>query len=227
MKVSVILTAYNRPDYLRQAIDSYMIQDYVDKELIIVNDGSTNDIYSVVKPYLVLYNVYYIEKRNVNVAHARNVGMKFATGDYVTCLDDDDMLYDAHSLSIRAEELNGADVVYTNAEDVSANGEHMKDVICEPVTKQGILSRDTIYMGTMMWEAGAIKVVGGFPEDIKFGEDWEFKIDCVHRLNVKPVNKKTLKYRRHSGNKSFIDRTANQVEWDTMINRCKKRYGVN
>jgi glycosyltransferase involved in cell wall biosynthesis len=227
VKVSVILTAYNRPDYLKQAIDSYMIQDYVDKELIIVNDGSDNDIYSVVKKYLKNDNVYYIEKKNVNVAHARNVGMLFATGDYVTCLDDDDMFYDAQSLSIRADALKESDVVYTDAEDISAGGEHMKDVMCGPITKQGILSRDTIYIGTMMWKSGAIKSVGGFPEDIRFGEDWEFKINCVYRLNVKPVNKKTLKYRRHSGNKSFIDRVANQVEWDTMINRCKKRYGVS
>jgi glycosyltransferase involved in cell wall biosynthesis len=89
--VSIIIPTYNRAHYLRQAIDSALAQTFQDREVIVVDDGSTDDTREVVASYegQVRYEYTY----NGGCAHARNVGMAVAKGEYLTFLDSDDLVY--------------------------------------------------------------------------------------------------------------------------------------
>ena len=89
--VSVIIPTYNRADLITQAIDSVLQQTYPDFELIVVDDGSTDDTESVVRAYG--DRVRYVRTQNGGTGHARNVGMQHASGRYLTFLDSDDLLY--------------------------------------------------------------------------------------------------------------------------------------
>ena len=90
-RVSIIIPTYNRAHYLRQAIDSALAQTCRDREVIVVDDGSTDETREVVASYdgQVRYEYTY----NGGCAHARNVGMSVANGEYLTFLDSDDLLY--------------------------------------------------------------------------------------------------------------------------------------
>ena len=93
IKVSVIIPIYNVQDYLQECLDTVCKQNEVDMEVILVNDGSTDDSLSVCKEYAQRKsNVIVINKENGGLSDARNVGTKAATGDYIFYLDSDDWL---------------------------------------------------------------------------------------------------------------------------------------
>ena len=91
MKVSVLIPTYNRRQYVVEAIESVLAQDYSDMEIIVVDDGSTDGTESALKPYL--SDIRLIRTENRGPASARNVGMAAARGEYIAWLDSDDLYY--------------------------------------------------------------------------------------------------------------------------------------
>jgi len=90
-RISVIITCYNYESYVAQAIESVLNQTYENIELIIVNDGSTDDSDKIIKEYVKRNpGIIYINQKNHGVVYTRNMGMEIASGDYLCCLDADD-----------------------------------------------------------------------------------------------------------------------------------------
>lgn len=91
--ISLIIPVYNVEKYLRECIDSVVNQNYDKLEIIIINDGSTDNSEEIIQEYLKKYqNIKYIKQENKGLSEARNVGIKYATGKYMMFLDSDDYL---------------------------------------------------------------------------------------------------------------------------------------
>jgi len=88
-KVSVIVPTYNRADRLERALNSIVSQTYQDFELIVVDDGSTDKTYQLMKSFPKAQ--YFYIKKNSGVSKARNVGLAFAKGELICFLDSDDL----------------------------------------------------------------------------------------------------------------------------------------
>lgn len=88
--VSVIITAYNHAKYLPDSINSVLIQTYKEIEVVVVDDGSTDDTEKVVADYS---SVKYIKQQSKGLAAARNTGIFNSEGDFLAFLDADDLLY--------------------------------------------------------------------------------------------------------------------------------------
>ena len=87
--VSVIIPTYNRANYLVQSLESVLAQTYRNLEVIVVNDGSTDETKATLEPYL--NRIAYIEKENGGKSSAVNLGLKHIRGEYVWVFDDDDI----------------------------------------------------------------------------------------------------------------------------------------
>jgi glycosyltransferase involved in cell wall biosynthesis len=87
--VSVIIPTYNRASYVTEAIDSVLVQTYADYEIIVVDDGSTDNTQDVLRPYL--DRIVYIYQPNAGVSAARNTGILAAKGEWIAFLDSDDI----------------------------------------------------------------------------------------------------------------------------------------
>ncbi|MBR1653887.1 MAG: glycosyltransferase [Clostridia bacterium] len=91
-KVSVIVPVYNVEKYIEKCLNSLVNQTLQDIEIIIVNDGSTDNSETIIKKYIQNNheNIKYVTKTNGGLSDARNYGMKYATGEYIAFLDSDD-----------------------------------------------------------------------------------------------------------------------------------------
>lgn len=124
MKVSLIIPVYNVRDYLRKCLDSVAAQTYRDLEVVIVNDGSTDDSLEIVLEYTAKhpnFQCYTIENRGLG--GARNYGMEHASGEYILFLDSDDYIAaDTVEVLVNAAQENGSDIVVCNCCDVREDG---------------------------------------------------------------------------------------------------------
>lgn len=86
--ISIVIPCYKQAHFLAECIESVLKQSHPAHEIIVVDDGSPDDVEGVASQYPVTY----IRKKNGGLASARNAGIAVATGEYIMCLDSDDML---------------------------------------------------------------------------------------------------------------------------------------
>lgn len=119
MKFSVIVPVYNVENYLEVAIDSIINQKYKNKEIILVNDGSTDRSGKICDDFAKKYNFIKVtHKKNSGVSDARNMGIIKTTGEYVLFLDADDYWETNFlgELSLLIKEKNYPDFIFSNGE---------------------------------------------------------------------------------------------------------------
>lgn len=91
--VSLIMPAYNAEDYIARSIDTALAQSFTDMELIIVNDGSTDQTQRIIDWYKERYpQIRTFYQTNAGQASARNTGIQYAVGSYIGFMDNDDMI---------------------------------------------------------------------------------------------------------------------------------------
>ncbi len=111
-KISVIIPVYNSSEYLRECVNSVLTQTYKNVEIVLVNDGSTDNSLEICNDFASKNkNVIVVDKENGGVCSARNAGLKVASGRYFTFLDADDLLH-LSTLQILYSDLveNGANI---------------------------------------------------------------------------------------------------------------------
>lgn len=91
MRFSVIIPVYNVESFLRECVECVLAQSFMDTEIILVDDGSTDSSPAICREYADRYtNVAVVTKTNGGLSSARNAGIQYASGDYVLFLDSDD-----------------------------------------------------------------------------------------------------------------------------------------
>ena len=86
--VSIIIPVYNRENYIRECLTSVLADDYPQKEIIVIDDGSTDNTSEILDEYS---GIKIIKQENRGVSIARNEGIKASTGEFITYLDSDDI----------------------------------------------------------------------------------------------------------------------------------------
>lgn len=93
-RISVIVPCYNVKDYLEECVESLLVQSFDSYEILLVDDGSSDDTSAIVDRYADKYpNVRAIHKQNGGLSSARNAGLDAAKGDYIAFVDSDDLVY--------------------------------------------------------------------------------------------------------------------------------------
>lgn len=115
-KISIIVPVYNAENYLRRCIDSILEQTYTNFELLLINDGSTDGSAKILEEVKESDSrIRIVHKKNEGVSATRNLGLKLATGDYITFIDSDDFV-DKLYLDVLYKSLteNDADIASGN-----------------------------------------------------------------------------------------------------------------
>lgn len=181
--VSVVLPTFNRANTLGKAIQSVLSQTYENLELIVVDDGSTDNTEEVVKGFADSRLRYVCHGENRGAGAARNTGIKIARGEYIACQDDDsEWLPEKLEKQIKAFEkaLPNVGVVYSGA--YAIDGE-MRTYLPHPhlTQKEGYLHKQFlkgmfIVQPSVVIRKECFKAVGMYDEKLPSREDWDMWI---------------------------------------------------
>ncbi len=144
-KVSVIIPTYNRERFIAEAVDSVLAQTYKNIEIIVVDDGSTDNTKEVLEPYMDW--ITYLPIENGGPARARNAGMQAATGDYIAFLDSDDV-YEPYKVEVQARLLDTIEEVGLVCSELSAiddNGNMLDEFHLKKYHRAAYLKEDSAY----------------------------------------------------------------------------------
>ena len=148
MLISVIIPVYNVEEYLHYAIESLEKQTYKNFEIILVNDGSTDDSGKLCDEYSEKYsNVRVFHKENGGLSDARNYGVKKANGEFITFLDPDDYL-ENYSLELLSEiqKRYGCDLVSTRVKSTEAHNNYSEHVLVEKDFENTISMNNNVFL---------------------------------------------------------------------------------
>jgi glycosyltransferase involved in cell wall biosynthesis len=187
--VSVIITTYNRRSFLKAAVLSVMVQDYKDKETIVVDDGSTDDSLRELEGL----PVQYIWKQNGGISSARNKGIEVARGDYIAFLDVDD-LWKKKKLSTQMTLMNekSYEISYTD-EIWIRNGEHLNQKSIHKKYSGSIFEKCLplciISPSSVVIKKNIFDVAGRFDETMAVCEDYDMWLRITAQYPVLFVGK--------------------------------------
>ena len=202
MRFSVIIPLYNKAPYVAKAIQSVLAQTFMDYELIIMDDGSKDDSFSIaLKAIEGRGNCHLYRQKNAGVSMARNNGVALSQGEYLCFLDADDWWEPTflEEMSKLIEEFPDAGIYGTNYTIVN-EAKHRTRIAQIGVSddfEKGYINYCKTYAATMYMPLTSISVaiprpvfdeMQGFPKGIKLGEDFLLWIHIALRYNVAFLN---------------------------------------
>jgi CMP-N-acetylneuraminic acid synthetase len=205
-KVSVIITAYNYAEYIEKALDSVLNQTFDNFELVVVDDGSTDNTPEILREYSYEHSdkVRVVTLDGMGLAGACNRGIEASAGEYIIRLDADDYL-DENTLTIESRYLDsnqGIDLVYPDYYTVDKEGEIIDHVRLPKVNEEvKLLDRSPLAAGAM-YRKEAWEEIGGYNETLQYQEDYDFWVKFISTFNVHNINLPLMYYRQHSSSMS-------------------------
>lgn len=202
-EVSVIITTYNRSDFLGFTVKSVLSQTYDNFELIIVDDGSTDDTSEIVKSYNDARIIYYYQE-NKGQNPARNIGMKLSRGKYIAHLDSDDIWHpDKLKRQVKIlETFPDIGLVYCGTQLVDKTNTvigRQPLVIHRGTVLDKLLMTNFLYNGSCsLFRSECLKKVGVFDESFKRMTDWEFYLKFAIYYKFYGIDEYLLNYRIHN-----------------------------
>lgn len=202
---SIIIPVYNGENFVSEAIESAISQIGVNSEIIVIDDGSTDNTINIIRGFGDRVTLY--EQKNSGVSVARNYGASKANGQYLAFLDADDVWLPT-KLKKQEEKLNKSfDLVYTNRLNIGQTGDlpEVHSEICgmpEGDIFEELLGGNFITNSSVVVKKTVYENIGGYDEELLTCEDWALwlKISACHHIGVclEPL----VKYRFHEGGKS-------------------------
>ena len=215
--VSVVIPTYNRAQQTIAAIESVLAQTYTNLEVIVVDDGSSDDSGEVIKRFIREkanrpHPLFFLSQTNQGASAARNAGIEKACGEYIAFLDSDDVwLPEKLEWQLRAFQqlkdesgvcFTDAQLVNNSGMDVSSfqiHGRHYKQTIGIDRNAAHLLAESFsgFWVSSLLVRADLIRKIGGFSSDISFVEDRDLHFRLSLVSSIAYVNKQLIRTDRN------------------------------
>lgn len=203
--LSVIIPTFNSAKYLSEALQSVFSQTFEDFEVIVVDDGSTDNTADIVKEYG--NSLRYIRQKNQGPSAARNLGIRRAEGKYIAFLDADDWWNQNHLTELLecCELTPDAGLVYGGRKWVDEKGELMRDTPIPTICPEGwifgdLFRRNYIATPSVLVRRSVLTNVGGFNECLSNFEDYDLWLRISARYCIAFAKDVFFYQRRHKRN---------------------------
>jgi len=208
--VSIVITTYNRRSFLKEAVLSVINQDYQDKEILVIDDGSTDRSFEEVRGL----PLRYVWKENRGISSARNMGINISRGEFIAFLDVDD-LWKKGKLTRQLEAMieNQIDISYTD-EIWIRNGEHLNQKDRHKKYSGDIFERCLplciISPSSVVIKRKILDEVGLFDETLPVCEDYDIWLRITSRYPVLFIDKPLIIKR--GGHKDQLSRAYEAID---------------
>lgn len=238
--VSIIIPVYNCERFVAEAIKSALEQDYPYKEVILVNDGSTDGTMDVLRSFGDAIRL--IDQKNGGPPQARNKGLHAARGDYIAFLDADDIWLQG-KVSAQVELLDarpevGAAVTNWYEWPANPNGAYVKpDFSLEPMARNGLDERNSGWLynkllfdcvlltSSVMLRSRIVKLVGDFDVTMFNGDDYDYWIRVSRVAQISRLKGIGTLYRILPGSVSRKPRPSNSEH--VVIQKALAKWGLS
>lgn len=204
-KVSVIVPVYNAEEYIGATLDSIINQDFNSYEIIVVDDGSTDQSPEIISEKLAKSTADYriIRQDNAGVSSARNRGMQEATGEYLVFIDADDYVTGNHLSELYNGETDFSMVQFIKKENDKLSTPHRfstESITCDEFIKKELRMEMPFNFWQLMYKASIIKENSiRFNPNLIYGEDIDFALRALlYGDEVAISNEATYYYIQHS-----------------------------
>lgn len=230
--ISVIVPVYNAAELISQTIESILNQTYEHIELILINDGSTDESEVIIQKWLGKdTRVVYLKQENKGPSAARNTGLEVSSGDYLLFVDADDTL-NQNVIDKMVTEISKADLLLFGYDNYFG-AESDKNYTVMPMIEGNytiesfvpyfgeLFKKNLIhYIWNKLYKREVIKEVR-FDESVKVGEDLLFNLEVFKKIQQMAVTKKVL-YTHNWFNKASITKKYHKE----LFNYRKKQYNA-
>lgn len=234
--VSVLIPAYNAEKTINRCLDSILCQTFQDIELIIVNDGSTDNTLSILLNYaekdkrIIIYN-----QPNQGVSAARNTGLRNASGDYILYVDSDDWI-ESNMIQRMVDLIEDADIVFCGNDHSETPGqvECIDNVKIEYWNQQQQMLEFMKHkrMTGMLWNKLIRRnITEGFwfNEKTGYGEDAEFLWKILKKSHKMVVTNEILYHHvlddTSVSHRAFSDKKYSAIPmWESIIEEVERDY---
>lgn len=194
---TIIIPSFNRAHIILNTIQAVLEQSFQDWELLIVDDGSTDNTKEILIPILADNRIKYIYQDNSGVCAARNKGALMATGEYLVFLDSDDTVLQTWLEDYYALKEYKYDIIFCNMKIIKPDNT-IKLISCLDPYKNGN-SKGISIPGTWSIRKDIFIASGMYDEKIKYGENTELRIRLKEeKLNIGLIDKFNFIYHESS-----------------------------
>jgi len=224
-RVTIYITNYNYGRFLRQAIESVLSQTWSDIELLIIDDGSTDESHELLREYEDREHIYVVFQRNKGLNATNNVAIKLATGKYIMRLDADDYLAPeaVETMARVLEAHEDVALVFPDYYHVDEAGEVLERVQRHDFDSDVTLLDQPAHGACTMFRRDILLSVNGYDEDFRCQDGYDIWLKVTAQYNVKNVNEPLFYYRQHgknlTGNEEFLFQTRASI----MSKHVKRR----
>ena len=186
IKVTIVTPVFNQADTLTETIESVLAQSYKNIEYIIVNDGSTDNTQTIIEKYE--NKIKIMNQKNLGQSSALNNAWRVASGEYLTYLSADDILYKDGIKNLISHIDGTADIYYPDydlidrasnkIEEIRTKNYCRNDLVCKLICQPGLA---TIFKSEVFWR------IGGWNDQLSFVPDLEFWLKASQFANFKRV----------------------------------------
>jgi glycosyltransferase involved in cell wall biosynthesis len=180
---SIIIPTYNRAFFIGRCINSVLSQQFTDFEIIVVDDGSTDNTNDIVENYNDS-RLFYDKKDKNGVSSARNYGVNHASGAWLLFLDSDDILSDNALFIWNREIQNNKNHNLIFSSHVNQYSDKQIVVYPKPLGRLYQNQTGLFTAGSFVVKKDIFKEVGGFDEKIVFGENYELGLRLFNNPNI-------------------------------------------
>ncbi len=209
--VSIIIPCFNCSAFVAKTLESALNQTYKNKEIIVVNDGSTDNSQNILEQYK---NIHIIQQKNKGVSEARNNAIRSAKGEFITFLDSDDYWNtDFLSEMVNQAKKTSTKLVYCGWEHVGS----YRQAPFVPPDYESMEHKLELMIEAPRWPVHAaivhrniVEKIGGFDVRLNYCEDFYFWIRAATENKISRVAK-VLAYYRHHGTTQLSQSILNMV----------------
>lgn len=215
-KVSIIIPAYNAAKHIKSTIDSVLAQTYSDFELVVVDDGSTDETVEILRSYG--DRIRWTQAHHKGQASAVNMGISISKGEYLAYLDADDLL-PPNKLAVQIEYFEKNPNVEFVYSDMYYTTPQLGTILIksQPIDPFRLLQRCYISRITVIHKRSCVDKVGLFDAMLTGSDDWDMWVRMSEKCRMGYVPQPLAEYRIHGQNTSHTrKRPLNHYRWSRM-----------